>query len=119
MQRFGIEIRKIGDTKNLYNDVDVVLNRFGMKTQEVSDIAKIQTIAHSLQKMLKIDNYFSICTIQNCADVCQICIPSDRISIYRAAHCMNWSDMLPDYRQMIVAMVLDDFRSVLCPLNEQ
>jgi hypothetical protein len=32
-----------------------------------------------------------------------------------AAHCIEWSEMLPDYRQMLVAMVLDDFRTVLCP----
>lgn len=115
MQKFGIEIRKIGDTSNLYNDVDTVLSKFGMKTREVSDFAKIQTVAHSLQKMLKVDNYFNVCTIDNCANVCQVCISEDRKNIYRAAHCMNWSDMLPDYRQLIVAMVLDDFRCVLCP----
>ena len=117
MQKFGIEIRKVGDTRNLYNDVDTVLKRYGMQTQEVSDIAKIQTVAHSLQKMLKVDNYFSVCTIDNCAKVCQICIPTDRRNIYSAAHCMNWGDMLPDYRQLLVAMVLDDFRAVLCPEN--
>jgi hypothetical protein len=115
MQKFGIEIRKVGDTRNLYNDVDTILSRNGMRTQEVSDNAKIQTIAHSLQKMLKVDNYFSVCTINNCAKVCQICIPADRLNIYNAAHCLNWSDMLPEYRQLLVAMVLDDFRVVLCP----
>lgn len=113
MQTFGIEIRRVGNTKNLYNDVDLVLKRFGMRTQEVSYEAKIATVTHSLHKMMQVDNYFSVCTIDSCANVCQICISSERRNIYRAAHCLSWSDMLPDYRMMLVAMVLDDFRTVL------
>jgi hypothetical protein len=115
MQKFGIEIRKIGNITNLYKDVDVVLGKYGMTSQTVSDEAKISTVAHSLQKMLQADKWFDVCTIDSCAKVCQICIPKERQNIYRAAHCVHWSEMLPDYRQMLVAMVLDDFRTVLCP----
>lgn len=117
MQTFGIEIRKVGDTKNLYRDVDLVLSRYGMSEQEVSDIAKIQTVAHALQNMMKVERHFSVCTIDRCAEVCQVCISTERKRIYSAAHCLNWSDMLPDYRQMLVAMILDDFRTVLCLQN--
>ena len=114
MQKFGIEIRKVGDTKNLYNDVDIVLKRFGMQTRPVSNEAKVQTVAHALQRMLKSERHFSVCTVRDCAAVCQICIPEERMEIYRAVHCMDYSEMLPDYRQMLVAMLLDDFRTVLC-----
>jgi hypothetical protein len=66
-----------------------------------------------LRKMLRTDTYFNVCTIQDCAKVGQVCIAKERMNVYSAIHCMNWYDMLPDYRQMIVAMVLDDFRGVL------
>ena len=73
------------------------------------------TIAHSLQRMLKTERYFDVCTVRNCASVAQISIPAERMAIYQSIHCMSWSEMLPDYRQAIVAMVLDDFRSILNP----
>lgn len=115
MQKFGIEIRKVGDTKNLYKDVDMILSKNGIEQNTVSDAMIAQTTAHALQKMLKADSHFSVCTIRDCAKLCSICIPQERQNVYSAAHCISWSDMLPDYRQLLVAMVLDDFRVVLCP----
>lgn len=117
MKTFGIEIRKAGSTKGLFEDVDKVLGKFGMQRggQDVSDEAKMATVAHSLQKMLQVDNFFSVCTIDACRKVCQICIPAERYAIYSAAHCIRWDEMMPDYRTMLVAMVLDDFRTALCP----
>lgn len=115
MQKFGIEIRRVGDTRNLYRDVDTVLRRYEIQSNKVSDLAKTQTAAHALQKMISIEMHFSVCTIDACASVCQICISKERKDVYQAAHCMRWGDMLPDYRELLVAMVLDDFRTVLCP----
>lgn len=117
MQKFGIEIRKVGSTKNLYNDIDMILAKNGMGQKLVSDDMIAQTTAHALQKMLKSDSHFSVCTVKECAKLCSICIPQERQNIYSAAHCISWSEMLPDYRQLLVAMVLDDFRVVLCPEN--
>lgn len=113
MQRFGIEIRKAGSTKGLYEDIDRVLGKFKIPSQGVTDDVQSQSVAHSLQKMLQVDQHFSVCTIKSCADVVQICIPKERMNIYQAIHCVHWNEMLPDYRQIICAMVLDDFRSVL------
>jgi len=113
MQKFGIEIRKIGDVKALFADVDLVLKKFNMNPQSVSDEAKASTVAHALQKMLKVESHFSVCTITNCANICQVCISKERLDLYHAAHCISWNEMLPDYRQCLVAMILDDFRTVL------
>lgn len=117
MQKFGIEIRRSGTLSGLYKDVDSVLSQCGMADGGVSDTAKVATVAHSLQKMLNADSYFSACTITNCANVCQVCISRERMSVYNAAHCIQWNEMMPDYRMMLVAMVLDDFRAVLNPLT--
>ena len=111
LQTFGIEIRKIGDVNSLYKEVDSVLraNEIG---KEISPIVAMQTVAHALHKMLKVESFFSICIIENCAKVCQICIPKERMQVYSAIHCVNWNEMLPDYRQLVIAMILDDFRCV-------
>jgi len=115
MQKFGIEIRRTGDTRNLFADVDLCLKKHNIQPCSVSDQAKVATVAHALNKMIQADRHFSICCIDACMKVCNICISKERYDVYYALHCMNWNEMLPDYRQMIVAMVLDDFRSVLCP----
>lgn len=115
LQKLGLEIRKIGNLNNLYNDVDLVLSNYKAPEQSVNRPIQAATVAHSLQKMLKTESHFSVCTIEKCAALCQICIAKERMQVYNAIHCVNWNEMLPDYRQLIVAMVLDDFRSVLNP----
>lgn len=115
MRGFGIEIRRYGSAKGLYDDVDKILGMANIPSKGVNgDIQKI-TVAHSLQKMLTSQAYFDICTIKNCQQVCQIHIQKDRLDIYSSIHCMHWSEMLPDFKQTIVAMVLDDFREILNP----
>ena len=53
MQKFGIEIRKAGTRSGLYADVDKVLSEIGMGNGGVSKVMQVQTVAHSLQNMLK------------------------------------------------------------------
>lgn len=114
MQKFGIEIRKSGDLTNLYRDVDQVLKKVQTSDGAVMDQMKIHTVAHSLQKMLGVESHFCVTTVRKCSDICQVCIPKERMDIYQAMHCHDWNTMTPEYRQMLVAMVLADFRVVLC-----
>lgn len=111
IRKFGLELRKINNVSALYKDVNLILNQVNL-----SDI-RVQTVAHSLQKMLQVQNYFDVCTINNCAKICQLCIPDERMDIYRSIHCIQWNEMTQEYRQIIVAMVLDDFKTVLMPFN--
>ena len=111
MKAFGIEIRK-PSTENIYRDVDLVLGNKSLS--EVQSLA----VAHSLQKMLEPDSYFNICTVTDCQRVCSIVIPKERLDIYNSIHCLHWSKMLPDFRTYIIAMLLDDFRTVLNPLQK-
>lgn len=115
----GLEIRKKNTIGNLYADVDKTLLANGLKDGEVSTEVQSQAISHSLQKMLKPDSHFSICTIRECIEVSKIVIPQERMDVYQSIHCVYWSEMLQDFRQMIIAMILDDFRSILNPNNEQ
>jgi hypothetical protein len=114
---FGIEIRKVGNVTNLYRDVDILLRNNGIKRSEVPADVRRSTVAHALHKMLKPEKHCDICTIRECAELCGVFIASERINVYRAMHCVNWSDMLPDYRQQVMAMILDDFRDVLNPVE--
>lgn len=113
MQAFGIEIRKSGLVSNLYRDVDLVLSKAGIEHGGVSRELQMQTVAHALQEMLKPEKHFSICTIDNCISVTGIHIQGERYKVYSACHCISWRDMLPDFRQTLIAMILDDFRSIL------
>lgn len=115
MKAFGIEIRKVGDVKGLFKEVDIVLSKAGITSSGITSDLQSQTVAHALQKMIKVGKWFDVCTINNCAEACNIHIPAERVKIYRAIHCIDWNEMLPDYRQTIIAMVLDDFRGILNP----
>ena len=114
MRAFGLELRKIGSRAELFSEVDRTLNKAGIVSPgQVSADMKVGTVAHALNKMMKVESHFSVCTIRECARLCQVNISSERMNVYSSIHCMNWNDMMEDYRQTIVAMVLDDFRTVL------
>jgi len=112
---FGLEIRKAGSVKNLYRDVDIVLSTNGIPSGGVSTEVQVNTIGHALHKMLQPGATFYVCDVQKCAQIAGIHISKERLDIYSSIHCMKWSEMLPDFRQQVMAMVLDDFRSVLNP----
>jgi len=112
---FDLSLCKLNDPKVILAGIDAILDKSGLKSGEVSiDMAK-KTTAHALQKMLKDESYFSVCTIQNCASALCLKISSPRMAIYNAAHCIRWGDMMPDYRDCLIAMVLDDFRQIFLP----
>ncbi|MBK7360675.1 MAG: hypothetical protein WAT16_08820 [Saprospiraceae bacterium] len=93
----------------------MVLSNYGIKSGEINANVQVNAVAHSLQKMLKTEMHFSVCCIRDCAALCQICISSERMKVYQTQHCINWSEMTNEFRQILVAMVLDDFRCVLNP----
>lgn len=107
MKVMGIEVRKANNLKSVFDDVDKVLS-----LKPIEDVQQ-QAVAHALHNMLKADTYFSICTIDKCVKVSQVVIPQERYDIYSSCHCVHWRDMTEDFRQTLIAMVLDDFRSVL------
>ena len=115
LQKFGIEIRRIGNTQNLYRDVDLVLKNAGLNRGSVNQNIQASSAAHALQKMFQTGKYLCVCTIENCAKICSVCISMERIDIYRANHCIYWNEMTPEHRQILMAMILDDFRAILNP----
>lgn len=117
-KRLGFEIRKIGDAKAFYRDVDSVLANANVPSGGVNAELQTSTIAHALQRMIANESHFSVCTVDRCMRLSGVVISAERYAIYSAIHCMNWNEMEPDYRQVIVAMLMDDFRSVLCDEDE-
>lgn len=113
MTILGLEVRKHGSIFNLYKDVETILTSNGISKTSISNELEIATVAICLQKMIKQDSFFNICTIDNCCKVTGIIIPQERYKIYRAIHCVDWNTMTPQYRQLIIAMILDDFKTIL------
>jgi len=112
---FGLEIRKGGSIRNIYRDVDIILSNNGIPQGGVNQEVQLNTIAHTLHKLLQPGATFYQCDIRKCAEIAGIHIPHERMQIYNSIHCMKWAEMTPEYRQQVMAMVLDDFRSVLNP----
>jgi hypothetical protein len=120
MKAFGLELRRTAGISalSLYKDVDRVLRKSGVQEEHVGAAMQQQTVAHALQKMMTpgegySSGYLSVCVIKECAQLCGIVIPAERMRVYNPLHCMRWNEMLPDFRATICAMILDDFRSVL------
>lgn len=115
---FGIELRNTNkplSVKQLYDEVDRTLYNLGIEpnTGEVSADVAVQTVAHKLTDMFQPNKHFSVCTIRHLSELTSVVISSKRMNIYQSIHCMNWGSMTDEYRKSILAMVLDDFRSVL------
>lgn len=115
IQAFGLELRKVGTLSELYSEVDRTLACFHIPPGSVTSQMQGMACAHALQKMISAENWFDICTIDICAKMCQIVIPVERYRIYHSQHCVSYKEMLPEFRQALIAMVLDDFRPILNP----
>lgn len=118
MKGFGLELRRTGGvlaTKNLYKQVDAVLKERGIPSKGVNMDIQADTIGHALHKMIQPGKHFSVCTIDSCRKLAKVHISSERMQIYNAAHCVSWSEMTEEYRTSLMAMVFDDFRTVLNP----
>lgn len=114
MKKFGYELRKIGNVKALYDDVDMILSKHEINPQDhISKMVQTQTASHMLHKMFKPDRWVDVCNIKTCASLCCICIKEERMEVYNIAHCMHWSEMTEDYRELLMAMIMDDFRCIL------
>lgn len=116
MNIMGIHISTVASQrKNLFANVDSVLSAQGMGAGQQYVPQTIQQMAaiHALRKMLNEEKHFSVCTITDLEKVCQGHVASHRKALYNSVHCIAWADMEPDFRQTLVAMVLDDFRHIL------
>lgn len=108
---FGVEIIRKGSAVDLYKHVDRVLAE--TEQGRLPEGVNRGAVAHALQRMLKLDHWMDVCTIRDCEKFKSRPVPSERMQVYRSTHCVHWRDMEPDFRQKLVAMVLDDFRELL------
>ena len=117
IKTMGLELRTIGTIDSLYEDVDSILvaNHIKPGSGDIDNNIVSDAIGHALTRMLKEDHWIDICNIKECAKLSNIVIPKERLSIYSLSHCTFWSQMTEDYRTKLIAMILDDFRSVFLP----
>lgn len=113
IQKFGLEIRKTGNIDNLYKDVDAFLAKYKIPDKSVTGDLQRDAVGHALQKMFDSSRYLDVCTVKQCAEMCKIIIPKERMNIYQSNHCIHWNEMTEKFRNTVIAMILDDFRPVL------
>jgi len=108
---FGLELVRKGSAADLFKHVDRVLE--GTPKGGLPSGMDRATVAHALQRMLKSDHWMDVCTVRDCEKFTSNPIPPERMHVYKTTHCVHWRDMEPDFRQKLVAMLLDDFRELL------
>ena len=69
------------------------------------DEFKRQAIILSLRDMFK-GRHFSICTIDKCIKILGIIPPQSDMDTLSALHCINWSEMTPEFREQVMERVL-------------
>jgi len=112
MKIFGLTIYKKENFISFYKHVDSILEKNKLVSGEVNKNIEKQAVAHALQNMMQHQNFFSICTIRTACRVAGVQLSSKREAIYEAAHCINWGDMTKDYKNCLIAMIMDDFREL-------
>jgi len=110
---FGIEIRKKGQLNNIYRDVNSILKKYDIPDKSINKLLIKNGVAHSLQHMICVQSFFDICTINKCSELSQIRPSFERHALYSSQHCVHWNEMLPEFKEQLIAMVLDDFREVI------
>lgn len=109
---FWLQIVK-SNWNSLLGYADTVLSKYGMQPWETNNLAKKAWAITALQKMINRDRHFSVCTITDVCELCEIHLSTDRRNYYSSIHCTDWGEMTQDVKEMTVAMILDDFRKVL------
>lgn len=67
---------------------------------------KIDAAVTAMNKMLK-DKHFSICTVTDVAKLLGIHCRKESYDILNTLHCVNYSDMSPQMRKAIPALIAD------------
>lgn len=98
--------------KTLYDEVDILIDKFMISGGNVPPNLKIEAVISSLKKMFS-KEFFDICVIKDCSELLGLKLSEQRIIFYRTQHCVYWKDMDPKFRDALIAMIFDDFRSKL------
>ena len=104
-------IRKVGDLSNIQNDIDNALKRLSIKSGETTINASKIAAKHLFFSLLK-NRYFDVYSVKSICKVALINISSPRLAIYEAMHCINWGDMEKNFKEELLVMLFDDFRSI-------
>lgn len=120
MNLLGLEIRRspVKSLNALYADVDLILNQYQIPKRGINEDLAAEAIATRLQKLLKNDRYFCICTYDDLSKLGELHVDCQRRKFYSALHCVDYSEMLPEFKMKLFAMILDDFREILNPISE-
>ncbi len=113
LKYFNFQIQKsIVERKSLYDEVDNLLDRYGITKNSIPPEVKITALVGSLKKLFN-KKYFDICMLKECLMLFDLKITDERMNIYRTQHCIDWGEMEEDFKNIMIAMILDDFRQVL------
>ena len=109
MEIFGIEITRKSSVKEIYRQVDLALKKHNITSGEITVELRVQAIEHKIQSIFN-KSFFSVTDIRELSEFCLVkTIGTQRHSIYRALHCMQYADMTDVFKKALKKMVLEDF----------
>ena len=109
MEVFGIEITRKSTVKEIYRQVDLALKKHNITSGEITVELRVQAIEHKIQSIFN-KSFFSVTYIKELSEFSFVkIIGTQRYSIYRALHCMQYADMTDVFRNTLKKMVLEDF----------
>ena len=81
------------------------------------DEFKKEAIRIALREMFR-KGSFSICTVDTCLEIANIPIPRDEYETLRALHCIDYSEMPPDFRVQLFQKIIGLFEYPTLEISE-
>jgi hypothetical protein len=92
-------------TNNTNTTEDIQMD-YGMVTGSISSIPQVKKlVVQTAINKLFTDNHFSICTLDKVMDVMNISENTDAYKQLRALHCVHYSDMTKEMRDVLPLLV--------------
>ena len=107
-------ITKNTDVTTLLEQATTCLEKYGR--DGVPENIKGQATLSCIKAFLHRD-YFSVCAVTELAKSNQVIIDSEHMNLFRTLHCVNWSDIHPDTREYVTALLVDYFKGNIVMSN--
>lgn len=104
------------DISELLVRTDSVLAKYGR--HDVPEKIKGQATLSSMKHFME-DRHFSVCKINDMAELNDVVISSEHRELFHSLHCVDWSDIHPDTREYVVALLFDYFRGNIVMSHSQ
>ena len=103
------------DVGALLKSADAVLVKYSKEV--VPENIKGQAVLSVLKNLSQRKEWFDVTCVRNLAKMNEIDISAEHDEFFSTLHCIHWSDMHPDTREYLMAILIHYFRGNLVMAN--